>query len=107
MTSRATYVYCLVRSARTLSSSRVPPGLPGAARPEVTALSDGLWLVTASVPLDRYGPGALEPALRDLDWVGAVALAHEAVVEHFARVKGSTVVPMKLFTMFSTLERST
>jgi hypothetical protein len=61
-----------------------------------------LWLVTASVPLDRYGAGPLEASLRDLDWVSSIALAHEAVVEHYVRSPGASVIPMKLFTMFST-----
>lgn len=35
-----------------------------------------------------------------------MAVAHEAVVEHFARDRAATVVPMKLFTMFSSRERA-
>ena len=65
-----------------------------------------LWLVIAEVPLEAYGPGPLETALRDMRWVGEVAVAHEAVVEHFARGRGATVIPMKLFTMFSSVERA-
>jgi hypothetical protein len=41
-----------------------------------------------------------------MSWVGEVAVAHEAVVEHFTRLKGATVVPAKLFTMFSSLDRA-
>jgi hypothetical protein len=62
--------------------------------------------VVADVPLDEYGPDRLEQRLRDLDWVARAALAHEEVVEHFARARGSAVVPMKLFTMFSSEERA-
>ena len=43
---------------------------------------------------------------RDVDWVANAAVAHEVVVEHFARRTGSTVLPMKLFTMFSSVERA-
>jgi hypothetical protein len=70
------------------------------------ALDDRVWLVTAQVPLNRYGQAPLEDSLRDLDWVGTVAVAHDAVVEHFARVPGASVIPMKLFTMFSSDERA-
>jgi hypothetical protein len=63
-------------------------------------------MVTASVPLDRYGTGPLDAALRDLDWVASIALAHEAVVEHFVRSPGASVIPMKLFTMFATDARA-
>lgn len=106
MPGTATYVYCVVRRARKPVIARVPAGLPGADRPQVTKLEEPLWLVHAVVPLDRYGSGPLEAALSDLDWVSATAVAHEAVVEHFVRLRGATVIPMKLFTMFTTLDRA-
>jgi hypothetical protein len=102
----AVYLYCVVKSARKPSTASVPPGLEGGTTPEAVALTRGLWLVTADVPLDVYGPGQLEPKLQDLDWVADVAVAHEGVNEHFARLKGTTVVPTKLFTMFSSRERA-
>ena len=102
----ATYLYCLAQSARKPSVARVPRGLP-AATPAVPAqLAERLWVVHAEVPLDQYGPGPLEVSLKDLDWVSRIALAHEAVVEHFAALAGVTVIPMKLFTMFSNVERA-
>lgn len=104
--SRAAYVYCIVRRARRPAHAGLSEGLPGAGQVSVDALEQGLWIVTAPVPLAQYGPGALEPALRDLEWVSTVALAHQGVVEHFARQRGASVVPMKLFTMFSTAERA-
>jgi hypothetical protein len=104
--SVATYVYCVVRSVRQPSMARVPPGLPGASRPLAVKLDASVWLVTASVPLARYGPGALEASLQDLDSVGSLALAHEGVVEHVAHSRSATVIPMKLFTMFSRIDRA-
>jgi hypothetical protein len=101
-----TYVYCVVRSTRKPGRARVPPGLPGADRPVPQRLAGNLWVVTASVPLDVYGPGALEASLGDLEWISTMALAHEAVVEHFVTSRGTTVIPMKLFTMFSTPARA-
>jgi len=65
-----------------------------------------MWCVAAEVPLADYGPEVLERRLRDMRWVADVALAHEAVVEYFARAKAATVVPMKLFTMFSAPDRA-
>jgi hypothetical protein len=65
-----------------------------------------MWIVAAEAPLERYGPEPLETALRDMKWVTEVAVAHEAVVEHFARQPKMTVIPAKLFTMFSTPERA-
>jgi hypothetical protein len=106
MSETATYVYCVTRSAAKPSTTRVPPGLPGATRPAPVALHRSLWLIAAEVPLKTYGPEALEPMLRNIQWVADVAVAHEAVVEHFTRVRGAAVVPMKLFTMFSSLDRA-
>ena len=100
------YLYCVVKSVRRPMAHRVPSGLPGGTTPEVISLARGQWLVTSDVPLDVYGPGRLDDRLRDLEWVAEIAVAHESVVEHFARVKGATAVPLKLFTMFSSRERA-
>ena len=102
----ATYIYCLVQSARKPSAARVPRGLRGATAAVATELAVRLWVVHSQVPLEQYGPGPLEASLKDLDWVSRIALAHEAVVEHFAALPGATVIPMKLFTMFSSLDRA-
>jgi hypothetical protein len=102
----ATYLYCLVQSPRKPSASRAPRGLPGATTPAIAEAGARLWIVHAEVPLDRYGPEPLEASLKDLDWVARIALAHESVVEHFAGMRGATVIPMKLFTMFSSLDRA-
>lgn len=102
----ALYVYCIVRSAKRPPLARVPAGLPGAARPAIYALARSLWLAVADVPLDLYGPSRLEPRLRDLDWVARAAVAHESVVEHFSKRRGAAVIPMKLFTLFSSLDRA-
>jgi hypothetical protein len=106
MPSLAAYVYCLVRAATRPPSASSPSGIPGAGAPDALPVSPGLWVIVADVPLDAYGPDALESSLRNLDWVSRVAVAHEAVVEHFIRARGATVVPMKLFTMFATRERA-
>jgi len=102
----AVYVYCVVRAARRPRLTDVPPGAPGATPPELRDVARGTWLVTSTVPLDIYGPENLEPRLRDLDWVAQAAVAHEAVNEYFARASGAVVVPMKLFTMFSSPEKA-
>lgn len=102
----ATYLYCIVKSAGEPGMGRVPEGLPGAERPQALPVTSSLWLIVAAVPLAVYGPDHLDRHLADLDWVGRIALAHESVVEHFARRSGITVIPMKLFTMFSSPERA-
>jgi hypothetical protein len=106
MSDSATYVYCIVHAAASPKTTRVPSGLPGATRPSIIPVARSLWLAVAGVPLDTYGPGPLETALRDMQWVADVAVAHEAVVEHFTRQAGVAVIPMKLFTMFSSGQRA-
>ena len=102
----AVYLYCVVRAARKPSLARVPAGLAGASPPDAHRLAGSLWLISANVPLGVYGPEHLEARLRNLEWVSETAIAHEALVQHFARRRGAVVIPMKLFTMFSSLERA-
>jgi hypothetical protein len=102
----ATYLYCVLRARGKPSTGRLPAGVPGGERPRILDVGGGLWLVATDVPADRYAGEALDAALRDLDWVAKIAVGHEAVVEHFARQPDVTVVPMKLFTMFSSDERA-
>ena len=99
----ATYVYCVVQRARRPSRRGAPAGIPDGSPPDVSGIGTGLWLVQSQVPLERYGSPHLETALRDVEWVSAAALGHQRVVEFFTRQSGSTVVPLKLCTLFSSL----
>jgi hypothetical protein len=67
-------------------------------------VSRGRFLVVADAPLDRYGENAINRRLSDLDWVARAAVAHESVVESF--IAASAVLPMKLFTIFTTDDRA-
>ena len=62
------------------------------------------WLAVADAPLSRYGENTINSRLSDLDWVSRAAVAHEAVVEAF--IDSAAVLPMKLFTIFTTDERA-
>lgn len=106
MTDAAIYVYCVVEAASPGGRARSLTGLPGAVRPTCLDLGRGLWAVVSEVPLSKYGPTQIEAGLRNLEWVAEIAVAHEAVVEHFATRRGVTVVPMKLFTMFTSSDRA-
>lgn len=106
MSATAIYVYCIVRGAKRRARARVPPGLPGSSTSSLVPVSPSVSLVVGEVPLELYGAEQLERSLSDLDWVGTAAVAHEAVVEHFVRQSGVTVIPMKLFTMFSSQVRA-
>jgi Gas vesicle synthesis protein GvpL/GvpF len=101
-----TYVYCLVESSRRPSTTRAPRGLAGATSPELITIAKRLWAVVADVPLTLYDSERLEERLKDINWVADTAVAHEAVVEYFASRASAAVVPMKLFTMFSSRERA-
>jgi hypothetical protein len=105
MSDTAIYVYCVVELESTRLSG-VPPGLPGATRPEPMDLGRGLLAVVADVPLARYGQDRIEAGLRDLTWVADIAVAHESVVEYVASRRGATVIPMKLFTLYLSRERA-
>lgn len=102
----ATYLYCVVKSGRRPVTARAPGGLAGATALQAVELGGSLWMIVAEVPLDVYGPEPLQLALGDLHWVSDAAVAHDGVVEYFSRRAGSTTVPMKMFTMFSTRERA-
>ena len=102
----ATYLYCVIRSSAKPALAGVPAGVPYGSSPGILKVSGDFWVAASSVRLDVYGAGSLESLLRDIDAVGRVAMAHEAVVEYFAHHSGITVVPMKLFTMFSTPARA-
>jgi hypothetical protein len=106
LSTRAVYLYCLVEAdgGGPVAAASAPQGLPGATPPRAVALPGGLALVASDVPLPEYSAAAIEERLSDLAWVSARALAHERVVEHFAGL--GTVLPMKLFTLFTSEERA-
>jgi hypothetical protein len=104
VTPPLTYVYCLVRNTRKPSLSGVPEGVPGSSDARALEAGDGLWAIAASVPSRDYDEAALAAGLLNLDWVGRRAMAHEAVVEHF--LGAPAVLPMQLFTLFTSDERA-
>lgn len=111
----ATYVYCVVKCTQGDSGTgsaglrapklgRMPTGLWGTGRPRVLDAGDGYYLIVARAPLSLYAADAIEAKLGDLDWLAERATEHEAVVEHTTKL--GSVVPMKLFTLFSNDERA-
>lgn len=97
------YVYCIVQSAAAPRLGRVK-GVPGAGPPRAAALGPARWLVVADVPPDRFDEAALAAGLKDVDWVGACAMAHDALV--MEAMKSGPVVPMRLFTIFEDERRA-
>jgi hypothetical protein len=130
--ANATYLYCVVKGAappaaatatatetagaaparsskapkkgKAATTKKAAAGLAAAGPARAIDVGDGYHVVVSTVPLSIYSSEAIEEKLRDLDWVGAAASAHEAVVERAG--ESGTVVPMKLFTIFSSDERA-
>jgi hypothetical protein len=100
----ATYVYCVIASASAPRLARVPSGLPGTGPVRLHEVDRGLYVVAADAPLNRYGEAAINRGLSDLDWVSRAAVAHERVVESF--IDATAVLPMKLFTIFTSDARA-
>lgn len=98
-----TYAYCVIASIRRPRPGR-PAGVPGASRVRLLDLDKPLYLAVADVPAREYGERAINAHLSDLDWVSRAAVAHESVVEGFAGA--DAVLPMKLFTIFTSDERA-
>jgi len=80
--------------------------VPGSGRPRAVEIYPSLWAIVSDVPLARYGPERLDAHLHDINWVADIGVRHEAVIEHIAAMPRATVLPMKLFTMFSSMDRA-
>lgn len=101
---KATYVYCVIASAKPPIAARVSAGLPGMGKVRVLPVDRALHVAVADAPLNRYSEDAINRGLADLDWVSKAAIAHEAVVESF--IGATAVLPMKLFTIFTSDDRA-
>ena len=62
------------------------------------------WLVVSTVPESMYGEDTLQQRIQDLEWIGPLAIAHEAVIEHF--LSSDAVLPMQLFALFTSDARA-
>lgn len=94
------YAYAAVEGSPT---SLPAGGMPAGSPPRALPLPDRVMLIVSEVPAATYAPEALEPRLSDIDWVAAAGAAHHAVVEAMADA-GLVVLPVRLFTIFSSEE---
>ena len=99
----ATYVFCLVESDRAPSLRGVPGSVPGAGPPRVIPVDRRVWAVVADAPLERFAGEQLQRDLQDVEAISRHALAHASVIEFFFR--RAPVIPLKLFTLFSSDRR--
>lgn len=70
-----------------------------AAAPILPVVHSRLVAVCALVSPEDYAPAALEDKLQSVEWVGQLALRHEAVLE--AAMAHGPVIPARLCTLFS------
>jgi len=109
MSHALTYLYCLLAAPRRPKRRRTR-SLPGAGPVRLLEADNRApsrrtqWLAVADAPVAQYGEAAVNRRLSDLEWVSRVAVAHEAVVESFT--DASALLPMKLFTLFTSDERA-
>ena len=103
MSAPLSYVFCLVRGARRPVVRDVPDGMPGGSGLRAIEVGDQLWAIVETVREADYGESALARGLQNLDWVGERAVAHERVIERF--LSAPAVLPMQLFSMFTSDER--
>src|SRR5688500_4899005 len=102
-TPQATYVYCLVQSRKAPSLRGVPASVPGAGAPRLLVVDRDVWAVVADAPIERFTGDQLQQELQDVEAISRHALAHAAVIEFFFR--RAPVIPLKLFTLFSSDEK--
>ncbi|WP_020658731.1 GvpL/GvpF family gas vesicle protein [Amycolatopsis benzoatilytica] len=86
------WLYGVTRAANRLET----PGVAGETPRTVTAA--GLTATVGDVPLDLFGADALQRDLEDLDWLAAVARAHDAVI--VALAEQGPVAPVRLATVY-------
>src|SRR5262252_3633049 len=103
MTNSGTYVYCVVASHRRPLVGKVA-GPPGTRAPRLLEVHPNRYLVVSDAPLQSFGETPLARRLSNLDWVSRAAVAHDAVVERF--ITADAVLPMKVFTIFTSDERA-
>lgn len=101
---QATYVYCLVQSAKPTPTRGVPESVPGAGAPRLLHIDRDVWAVVADAPLDRFSGEALQQELQDIEAISRHALAHASVVEFF--FQRAPVIPLKLLTLFSSDDKT-
>jgi Gas vesicle synthesis protein GvpL/GvpF len=104
MPKTATYVFCVIAAARRPPVSPKARTLPGLGPVRLLDIERGLFLVVADAPLSRYSENAINQGLADLEWVSRAAVAHEAVIESF--ISETAILPMKLFTIFTSDARA-
>lgn len=89
----AVWVYAVSASAQ---QDQLPAGVAGST---VRLLAgDEMSALVSDVPLSQFDEAALRRNMEDLDWLGATARAHHAVIE--AAAATGPAIPMRLATVY-------
>jgi hypothetical protein len=78
--------------------------MPDGDAPRAVSLTQDITLVASDVPATTYRTETIESRLQDLDWVARCGAAHHGVADGLA--PKYTVVPFRLFTLFSSEEKA-
>lgn len=100
----ATYVFCILESARPPGVDQAPPGPEGLGELRALPIAPALWAVVADAPHRRFSEAGIRELLESIDEVTRAALAHEAVVRFFFRRRA--VIPLKMLTLFGSDARA-
>lgn len=104
MPKKATYVFCVIAATRRPRVSAKLRTLAGLGPVRLLDVERGMYLAVAHAELRQFGEAAITRGLADLEWVSRAAVAHEAVVESF--ISATAILPMKLFTIFTSDARA-
>jgi hypothetical protein len=101
VTETAPDATCVWLYAVTRDAPPPEKAVPGVAGEKVDALQEaGLTALAGAVPEREFGQPAVRHNLENLDWLAAVARAHDAVVRSAIGAEAAAV-PVRLVTLFS------
>ena len=98
------YVFCAVPGTKPARFVARLPTMPDGGAVRTLPLTDDISVIVADVPAATYRSETLDARMSDLDWVARCGTAHHAVVDAIA--PKYTVVPFRLFTIFSSEARA-
>ena len=91
---------CMWLYGVTSSGTALPDEVSGVAGEPVRQIEEaGLVALAGAVPQSEFGQAAVKQNLEHLDWLSAVAGAHDAVVR--SAMDSTAVIPIRLVTLFS------
>ena len=101
MSESLVYVYAIAHVFEPEALKDLPAGVSG--RKEFGVTGNGeLTALYSPVDAEAFSQPTIDSKSGDLEWLGALGYAHQAVVSHLAQ--STTIVPLRAFTLFSQAE---